>query len=866
MRKLIVCVCAACLARGAEVAVPAEARAGEERVGIPKFALDPGPLVLSREAAPWRHIEALGEQAGIWGAAGGTLEAWAYPWKLFDRFELAFSADRGKTFRPARDLARVQTAAPHMAQLGLADDRFAATVTLFVPLRLAGLVVLLDVETSADLLIAARFRPSLAPMQMAPPAKLDIAYDAARGEIVAADPERGLALRVGSPFAIGREPLPGGVEELRLRVTGTAARRFFVPILCGIRDPRQPSVEATIDELRSRLDAHFAAAAAYYGALLADAPAVSSPDEDVNAALAWSVVSLAQLRVRNPFLGPGIVSGYSSSGDGARPRYCWFFDEPTLGSWAFLRLGRGDLVREAFTFLQRYQREDGKTVHEVAQSLHLQPDYFTQYRYAYIHTDGPVYFLAAYGHYLKSTGDLEFIRSHWPMILKAFAWCCSVADPEDGLLRIEPSDWGSAESSFSVWKDTQLEAMWVQALRAVAYLAEAMEDPGLAARCRELETGARASIEAKLWNESASTYLWGLDRAGRPLPARVPHHAVGIWLGSFRPDRALESVKTMASADCRADWGVRSLALGEQSADPAAYQTGSVWPVWNAGLLIADFKLGRTAEAFRNFKFMVRARTLDGLGPMPEVLHGRFWKRLEEGVPHQLFSELAVVNGFFDGLLGLEVDVPARRAALAPRLPPAWGRLHVARIPFGAERFDATLVRKEGVYDIEVLRGAGPPIELVLAPRLPAGAVVREAAVDGKACDWRVEADGTGTVVHIAFAHPGGRKSARITFSGGIECLPVDEEVPSGGTSRNLRLIEAALDGDVWLMTVEGLPGRDYFVEILTALVPGETRRARVVQASRGGFMLRLRAPDDARVTASGFARWNAQVTLRSRA
>ncbi|HNR97760.1 MAG TPA: GH116 family glycosyl hydrolase [Planctomycetota bacterium] len=861
MRKLVLCVCAACLVRGAGGA--AESRTESERTGIARFALEPGPLVLTREAAPWRHIEALGEQAGIWGAAGGTLEAWVYPWKLFDRFELAFSTDGGKTFRPARDLARVQTAAPHMAQLRLADDRFAATVTLFAPLRLAALAVLLDIETSAELLIAARFRPSLAPMQMAPPARLVTDYDEARGEIAAVDPEGGAVLRAGSPFAVGREALPGGLEELRLRVTPVDALRWFVPILWGLKHPLRPELEGAVDELRARMEAHFAVAAAYYGALLAEAPAVFSPDEEVNAALAWSVVSLAQLRVRNPFLGPGLVSGYGPSGDGTRPRYCWFFDEPTLSSWALLRLGRGDLVREAFTFLQRYQREDGKTVHEVAQSLAFQPDYFTAYRYAYIHTDGPVYFLAAYGHYLKSTGDLAFIRDHWPKILKTFQWCCSVVDPEDGLLGIEPHDWGSAESSFAVWKDTQLEAMWVQALRAVAYLAERMEEPALAARCRDMEAGARASIEAKLWNESAATYLWGLDRSGRPLPARVPHHAIGIWLGSFRSDRARECVRTLASADCRADWGVRSLALGDPAADPAAYQTGSVWPVWNAGLLIADYKLGRATEAFRNFKFMVRARTLDGLGPMPEVLHGRFWKRLEEGVPHQLFSELAVVNGFFDGLLGLEVDVPARRLKLAPRLPPAWSRLRVVRIPFGDERFDATFVRKDGVCDIEVLRGGDAPIDLELAPRLPAGAVVREAVVDGEACDRRVEADGTGTVVRIAFEHPGGAKRARIAFSGGIECVPVDEDVPPGGKSRNLRLIQAVLDGDVWAMTVEGLPGRDYYVEIRTALTPGETYRARVAGVSRGGFMLRLRAPDDARVTASGYARWNAHVTLR---
>ncbi len=838
--------------------------AADEPAGIPRFAIERGALRLTRQAAPWRSIEALGEEAGVWGSVGGTLEAWAYPWKLFDHFELRFSADGGKTFRALRDLVRVQTAAPHLAQLALVDDRFAVTVTLFVPQRLPGVCVLLDIDALSDLVIAARFRPSLAPMHMEKPATLEVSFDAARGELAAIAAAQGLELRVGSSFATGRESLPGGLEELVLRVPHLAGRRFLVPLLCGVSWEGGPSARSTIDSLRTGVPEQIDASRTYYEALLAAAPAVSSPDTDVNEALAWSVVSLAQLRVRNPFLGPGIVSGYGPSGDGTSPRYCWFFDEPTLGSWALLRLGRADLVREAFTFLQRYQRADGKTVHEVAQSLHLQPDFFTTYRYAYVHTDGPVYFLAAYGHYLKSTGDLAFIKEHWSKIRAAFAWCCSVVDPEDGLLAIEPSDWGSAESSFSVGKDTQLEAMWVQALRATAYVADAMLDADTAERCRAMEAKACVSIEAKLWDEPAGRYLWGLDRAGRPLAGRVPHHAIGIWLGSFRPERALECLKTLASAECRADWGVRSLALGDPTADPSAYQTGAVWPVWNAGLLIADFKFGRTAEAYRNFVQMVRARTLDGLGPMPEVLHGRFLKRLGEGVPHQLFSELAVVNGLFDGLLGLQVDVPARRLTLEPHLPATWHRLHVARIPFGSEHADVTIWRTERVYAIDVALSSARPVTVVLRPQLPVGAVVSGVEVGGAAREYLSRSDTTGTFPYVELQHPGGTRSVRIAYWGGIDFAPIDEEIEPGGTSRNLRVIEAGLDGDEWTMTVEGLPGCAYAVEFFTALAPSEMTGGTVAQTSRSGFMAALRAPAGAVPSVSRFVRWKASVRLTS--
>ncbi|NQT83410.1 hypothetical protein HQ563_10320 [bacterium] len=836
---------------------------GGTRYPLRRFPLHRGPLALGRPAQPWSHVEALGEQAGIWGKVGGEFEAWVYPFKLYHGLSLLFSDDGGKTFHPSSDLVRYQWAAPHMAQLRLVADRFALTETFFVPRKLPGIALLLDIDTPVELEIAIRFCPSLAPMLMNVKEKPAIRWEEERRELVAFEKERCVELRGGSPFAVGYRSLPKSCVELRLKVPVDAAQRGFIPILFGVSWPEGPSARVTIDTFATRLEDLFKEAVAHYEDLLNRAPRVISPDPEVNKALFWSIVSLDQLRVRNPFLGYGLVSGYSSSGQGTRPRYAWFFDEPTLGSRAFLLAGLSSHVPEAFRFLQRFQRADGKTVHEIPQSLRYQPDFLKTSRYAYIHTDGPVYFLCAYGHYYRSTGDVQFIREQWPKILKTLQWCFSAVDPSDGLIQINPEDWGSAESSFSVWKDTQLEGMWVQALREVENLARVLGDGALATRCAAMAQKASESVEGKLWSEESSTYLWGLDRSGQPLKSLVPHHAISIWMGNLRPDRAERVLEKMASADFRTDWGVRSLSLSDPGYNPSAYQTGSVWPVWNAGVIIGDYRHNRAVEGFRNWLAMVRLRTLDALGPMPEVLHGRYHKRLDEGVPHQMFSEVAIQNGFYDGLLGLEVDVPAAAVRLAPRIPPIWDRLEVARVPFGPGALDLRIRQGRGSYELALnLRFRGGAA-VVLEPSLPAGSEIGAVALDGDPWPFEVRRTSNATVVSTELPRFEGRRQLRILHSGGIDFLPVDQRIEPGGTSRNLRIIRAAFIDREWRMVLEGLPGEVYAVDFFTDRKPCGMSNADVSEGPRGTTRVFLRPPPDAPRMVSGFVRWNAVVSWK---
>ncbi len=869
---------------------------GEES-DVLRFPIARGPWVLESRASPNQHVEALGEQAGVWGSQAQGLEGWVYPYKLFDGWSMfvspgsndaheqlgteafergkrkacagaASEAIRGYSEAPPPGspaslqlLALRQIATPHLAQLEYAGSDWRLMATWFVPRSLPAVLLLLDYDGGHNLELLLRFRPSLAPMHLQPGGPLSVTWDEVRHELVVRESSRRLEMQVSCPFITGHRQIgTDGEQELQLRLPGHLGRQRHVPIGISFDFPAQPNGRVAMEQLKTNLANFFTEALAHYARLIARAPRIETPDPSANAALLWSVVSLDQLRIRNPDLGYGLVSGYSSSGRGTRPRYCWFFEEPTLTSRAYHWLGLSGQVREALQFLQHFQRGDGKTVHEVVQSLSSWTNYFREFPYAYLHSDGPVYYLFAYGDYYRATGDLDFLRREWPRIRRTLDWCLSAMDPEDGLMRIEPGDWGSSESSRAVWKDTQLQGMWVHVLRSMERLARLMGEMPLAEQCGHIAGKADASLNAQMWDEQSGTYFWGLDRQGRPLKSLVPHHAVSFWLASLPSERIERSLERMAAADFRTDWGVRSLAMSDPQYAPENYQAGSVWPVWNAGVIVSDFQHQRSVEGFRTWEAMVRARTLEGLGPMPEVLDGRRFQRLSEGVPHQMFSELAVVNGFLEGLLGLQVDVPGREVQLAPRLPPTWNKLDVERLPCGASRLDLHIRRSRGEYRLGFKLDWAGGTEVLLAPELPAGAQLLSALLDGNPVAHEVEQLPAAVRVRLKLARCSGQHMLRLRYAGGVDWFPVDEPLGLGMTSRNLRVVRARWQDSFWRLSLEGLPGRDYPVDFFTARAVVSASAGQRIEKCKTGWRVTFKAPPNAPTNTAGFASWNAEV------
>lgn len=405
----------------------------------------------------------------------------------------------------------------------------------------------------------------------------------------------------------------------------------------------------------------------------------------VQKALVWSGLSLQRLLVHNPDLGWGLVSGYGPCDQSpTRPRYAWFFDEPTLAAAAYLMLGLDRPVQHAFRLLRQYQRADGKPVHEVTQSLRYWPNYFDEFRYAYMHADSGPYYIVGHWLYARATGDRAFIQSQWPSVVAAFRWCQRQLNRETNLFEIRPGQWGASEATIDVRYDSGTNGMWLAALTAMAELAEWQSDARLAAEARcELER-LRPFVYRRFIAKDSSVIRWAIRRDGSVVDRPIPQVFVSGWLGAWPAVALKATLRWFDRGRYRCGWGVRTWPPDAPGYAPDSYQMGSVWPVWTAATMLVAIEHGWEAWPYEVWatasRLMFRP---EANGHMPEALRGDRAELLPEAVPHQMFSQLLPVNVFFNGFLGFCPDLPRRRVRLAPRLPRHWQSVTIRRLSLG---------------------------------------------------------------------------------------------------------------------------------------------------------------------------------------
>ncbi len=838
--------------------------------GIPKFPLAPGPLVYREAFNPHRFINAVGERSGLWGFENGELEGWVYPLKLFHAFQLDFQlAGLPRRFRGSELLtgARIY---PQMVVLQYAAEMFQVREILFAPRHAPGFIILLDVHTPRPLRIYARFTPDLSLMWPAALGGQTYDWDAVHKRMLLAEPTGRFTALIGSPFATGSTAVgyhpylttahPNQVIELR--VTPRAARRDYIPIVAaaGIRGIYHARL--VYRGLLRRLPQMYAASLRHYARLLSRGPRLQTPGAAINRSLRWSRVALDQFHVCNPYLGCGYVSGYGPSGTSTRPMYAWYFDEPAISAAAFLETGQAAGLKQALEFLQKYQRADGKIPHEISQSAGLIP-WFKNYPYPYIHTDSPLWYLIAVGRYLRFTGDLAFVRQSWPHVLQAYRYCVSILDPADGLPAIPAGDWGSIEL-LGFRKDAGMAGEWLAALRAVRRLAAVQGDAALVRECRRRARQASASLEREFWNPRLGFYNYGRFSSGRPVTYLNPAIGYAAWLGVLPKPRAKSVLEKLATASFLSDWGQRNMSFADPRYKEGSYHVGSAWPFLTAAPMLAQFRDGNPVEGLLIWRSMLALRNFDAPGDLPESLSGSYFRLLDEGVPHQMFSELTAVPGLVEGVMGIDPDVPRRTLAWRPQLPPSWPRAAVRAFPFGPEAIDFSLRQSPGKLQASIrataAASAAQPLQLRFAPALPMGASVISVTQDSRPLRFTVQDLGSEVRVNLAIRFT---RSAQIEvrYRGGVALEPHWQPLLAGDRSRNLHVLRYAYRAGMVTMTVEGRPGRSYLVRAYTFWKLTALAGARVQSGRNGAPALVLQSPPGRLSTdKAGYVRWRVRV------
>jgi hypothetical protein len=818
------------VARGGSAQAPMTART------VPRFALGSSALALAGPARPGIYLGDEGRRAAVFGTETGGFEVWVWPVKLIRDLDLAFKVPEYDDPIAAATVARDVIARPEGFSIVYSHASFTVTEHVFVPLDEPGIIVLLEVQTVRPLDVQVRLH---ADFNLAWPGSFGGAniswQDDGKRFLLTQGGVRQYNAFLGSPYASGGTSHPAHdapllPSQFTLRFDTAQATREFIPIVVAGGAMARDSAERVYQRLLAGAEAYWRAKTGHYRALQQKQLALHSPDGALDLALEWAKVNLDQQLVCNPDLGCGLVAGFGRAGPGNfRPGFGWFFGgDAAINSLAMDGLGQLALVKQGLEFFAKYQRADGKITHEISQAAARLP-WFTDYPYTFFHGDTtPFWILACYRYWLAS-GDDAFLRSLWPKIVLGFRWSAATDGDGDGLMENPLAGAGAIEVGGlgdNLLTDIYLAGVWVAALDGLRDMAGALAASDVQRDADTMFTRARARLESAFWLERAGIYAFALLQGVQTNDALTVWPATAMSFGLLEAARADRMLREIGSSKLTTDWGVRSLSREHRLYDPLHYNNGTVWGFVTGFAALAHYRYHRGWAGFDLVRDVARSGFDFARGRNPELMSGAFYRPLDTAVPQQFFATSMLVSPLVQGLLGLSADAPRRRVTVAPHLPADWDSARVTGFPIGTDALDVMFERGPGHYTVRLRRPAGDqPLELDVSPALPLGARVTGITVDGRAA--RFTPQQTSHDLHAPV-----RMSLRaaanveIRFAGGAEIVSPDETVQVGSSSGALRVLDFRRDGNVYVVEVEGVPGREYELLVRSQAAPAAVQGA----------------------------------------
>ena len=548
------------------------------------------------------------------------------------------------------------------------------------------------------------------------------------------------------------------------------------------------------------------AVVAHYRSLLARSVTVDSPDSAFNAGWRWAIVGTDRFVAETPRLGTALLAGFSSVDRGwdgghaisGRPGYAWYFGRDAEWSgFAIDDYGDFQTVRRELEFIQKYQDISGKIFHEISTS-------------GVVHYDAadatPLYIILAF-HYLRASGDREFIRASWPHLKKAMDFLYST--DSDGDLLIENTGvghgWVEGGKLWPVHTEFYLAGIWGEALQDASRLASLVGKDDLARRYGQDALAVKKKVDTEFWNPSTMFYSYGRLKDGSynleptVLPAPV------MYFGWLDDRKVLRVLKRYAGDSFSSDWGTRIVSEESPLFNPAGYHYGTVWPLFTGWTSLAEYEYGNSAQGFSHMAANMAIERHWAAGFVQEVMNGSIYT--PSGVcPHQCWSETNILHPGIHGMIGWAPLATENRAGLAPRFPIHWNRVTVRNLRVGTSVLRVSFERGDHAMVFRLALDHGRPITIDLAPEVPAGMEISGVLVNGKsvAVPLALHRGLIAEPLHVLL-----RDSAevRVTGSGGVGVIPFEPDPLPGDSSKGLRFLGAALEGGAYVIDLEGRSG-----------------------------------------------------------
>ena len=731
---------------GIGAALFAQGSAGQVSLeATPRFPLTASEMGIRHAVEPDHPFTVTGATGAILGLQNGSVEIWDLPTKVLTGLRVSAEIDG---YPVPIDLTA------HAAEIEVEPDHTTMTYShaaitvrqhMFVPAgdtnSATGAQVFFEIAAIKPAVVTISFEPSMMEQWPAPQ------YGRPSADWRAMGTGGGYVLSTDNPGVFGMVAMPAATAgimapyqerpqgfplQFKVRFDPAKDAGKFYPLLTEVSAGGEKESAATIAAMQARVAAKGAALPAvykatsdYYARYFDTRLTVKTPDPMLDKALRWAEIAIEQSKVRTG-AETGLVAGWYPSFDSARPGFGWYFGRDTLWSmYAIDSYGDRALAKEALEFLLRRQRADGKMMHEFSQTAGELTGAMTwsNFGYEYAAADATPLFAMAMADYVRTTGDMEFLRAQWDAVKRGYAFERAHDSDGDGVYdNSEGTGWVEQWAAGQPHQELYLASLDESAARAVSEMAGWMADGTL--QTKAAGDAEHVAGEVAKYRQADGTYAFSKNKDGSYDKTLSVYPAVAMWSRASGLPESGPMLSAWSGKHFGTDWGVR--AVGDQTAvyDPLAYHQGTVWPLFTGWAAMAEYRGGRPIAGTRDVMENVGLTWAQDPGFVTEVISGAFYQPLGRSSSHQLWSSAMTLTPAVRGMFGVEVNALERSMTVAPHLPVTWERAEMRNVRVGDDLYAVTMRREHG--RMVVMADAGRPT--VLCFNLAAGKACGEKA------------------------------------------------------------------------------------------------------------------------------------------
>ena len=355
-------------------------------------------------------------------------------------------------------------------------------------------------------------------------------------------------------------------------------------------------------------------------------------------------------------------------------------------------------------FLLARQRADGKIMHEWSQTANLVD--WKSLPYEYASADATELLQMVVDDYVRISGDTQFAAAHWEQLLRAWQFETSHDSPDGIYNNLQGSGWVESWIPSVPHQEIYLAVLDEEASAAFANLARVTGHADLAREAEERAARIAPVIEREYYLPQPNAYAFSRNDDGSTDATATIFPAVAWWDGNFELKQAESMFERWAASEFSTDWGTRLLSDKTAFYDPISYHQGTVWPLFNGWVSVAEYRAGHPLSGYAHLMQNADLTYAQDPGSVTELLSGKFYQVLGRSTAHQLWSSAMVISPILRGMFGLQWDESRHELFVSPHLPADWTTAAIHRLPFGNARVDLTM-RRDGQTLVIAVSGPG---------------------------------------------------------------------------------------------------------------------------------------------------------------